>query len=196
MLKYVRDRLAGGFDLVFLFGRGIEKFDGTKREAMLSLILPSALFFLSLYLSRFYPPKGMTAVPHSRAMELMTAHDVLSFILGNLLVAGLAKSLGVLDRFWLYFSSSNWVGISFSILTLPLAIAAVTHYAPRAPLDRAFVLVDVYGYIVTACVVWRSFRVNWELAGFITIASLFVDQELWHLIYHLQGLPWPWSWSW
>ncbi len=135
MLKYIGDRLAGGFDLVFLFGRGIEKFSGTKREAMISLILPFVLFFFSLGFSWFYPPKGMTAVPHARLSETIAAQYFLSFILGSLMVAGLAKSLGVLDRFWLYFSASNWAGVSFSIITVPLAIAAATGYAPRDAMD-------------------------------------------------------------
>jgi hypothetical protein len=192
-MSYIKNKLIGGFDLTFLFGRGIEKFSGTKREALLSLIptlvtLPPTIVFAYLY-----PPKGMeTGYGHAQILLMVMTHFILAFIISNLVIAGLCFAFERRDKFWLFFSAGNWTGLAFSIVTSPLVIIACTGLVARDEMDRALALVTIYSYVITACILWRALKINWQLAGAAAIAVLFVDQELSHALFILQGIPIPW----
>lgn len=186
-------KLVGAFDLLFLFGRGIGAFEGKKAAALRSLLIPLVFFPLSLLFSYFYPPKGMeTGFPAERILLTVGAQYIVSFIFSLALVAGLARALGKQGRFWLFLEASNWVGVAMNVVTLPLVLAAVFGWLPREQMDRIFVIVALYGYLVTACVAYRSFQVNWQLAGFIAVATFFAGQATWDLLFWAQGIPQPW----
>ncbi len=188
-----KNKVIGGFDLLFLFGRGIEKFSGTKKEAIISFYVSLAFFPAGLAFAYFYHPKGMeTGYGYLQIATTVITQFVLSFILSNALVATIAWSLKKLDKFWLFFSASNWVSVPFFIVTLPFMIVAATGIVARDEMDRIFVLLACYSYVVTACIAWKSFNLNWQLAGTIAIATLFVNQEIGHLTYIVQGIPIPW----
>ncbi len=52
-------KIIGGFELLFLFGRGIRQFTGTKQEAMQSVAVPVLVYGVSFLTSDLYPPKCM-----------------------------------------------------------------------------------------------------------------------------------------
>lgn len=188
-----KNKITGAFDLLFLFGRGIKKFSGTKEEAVASLVFPLMLFPCSLVFVYFYPPKGMEAgYGFGQIAATVTVLSVLTFIFSNALVWWMSRLLGKADKFWLFFSASNWVSAAFFVVTIPFMLAAVAGITGREEMDRIFVLASAYSYVVTACIAWRAFSLNWQLAGFIAIVTLFVGQELWHLTYWVQGIPIPW----
>jgi hypothetical protein len=189
----IKRKLAGAFDLLLLFGRGIDAFSGSRRAALLSLIIPFALLPIDLVSCVFYPPKGMEAgfSPHQVLMTILL-QGVVSTVISLALVVVLAWMLNKLDRFWLSFEAGNWVGLAAFIVTLPLAIAALAGWIPREEMDRISVIIQCYLYIVTACIFFRSFQINWQLAGFMAITTLFADQTAWHLLYRLQGIADPW----
>jgi hypothetical protein len=188
-----RAKIAGAFDLLFLFGRGIRRFSGTREEALQSVILPLALLPCTLAYSYFYPPKGMEAGAGALQILLtVAAQFILSFVFSNALVWGISALLERGDKFRLFFSASNWVSLAAFAATAPFMIAAVTGLAGREEMDRIFVLLACYLYIVTAGIARRALDLNWQLAGVIAIATLFVNQELWRLIFAVQGIPLPW----
>jgi len=189
----IKIKLRGAFDLLFLFGRGIHAFAGTKRGALRSLVIPAALFFLALPFSYFYPPKGMeTGYPYSQVLMTVVLQFVLSFASSLVLVAALAKGFNRLGRFWLFLEAGNWTGIASFAVTAPLLLAAVCGWLPRAEMDRIFVIVQCYLYVVTGGIVFRSFRINWQLAGAVAVIILFADQTAWNILFKLQGIPQPW----
>jgi len=192
-MSYIKNRLIGGLDLTFLFSRGIERFSGTKQEALVSLIPVLITIPPSIVFAYFYPPKGMEAgYGHGQVLFTVMLHFTLAFAISNLVIAGICTALDKRDKFWLFFSAGNWTGLAFSIVTSPLVIIACYGLVEREEMDRAFALVTIYSYIVTACIAWRALKINWQLAGAASIAVLFVDQELGHAIYTLQGIPIPW----
>lgn len=186
-------KLKGAFDLLFLFGRGIGAFSGTRRAALRSLLIPAALFLLALPFPCFYPPKGMeSGLGCGQILAVVTAQTLLSLTFSLALVALLARAFGVLGKFWLFLEASNWTGLAAFSITLPLLLAAATGWLPREEMDRIFVIVQCYFYVVTGCIVFRAFRLNWQLSAFMAIVVLFADQTAWDLLFRLQGIPQPW----
>jgi hypothetical protein len=189
----IKTKLTGAFDLLFLFGRGIHAFSGARRAALRSLLIPAALFPLTLPFTYFYPPKGMeSGYPYSQILATVVVQAALSLIFSLALVALLARAFNRLNKFWLFLEAGNWTALAMFGISLPLLLAAACGWLPREEMDRIFVIVQCYFYVVTGCIVFRSFRLNWQLSVFITIAILFADQTAWDLLFRLQGIPRPW----
>jgi hypothetical protein len=189
----IKKKLAGSFDLLMLFGRGIEAFSGKKRDALLSLVIPAALFPFSLVFSACYPPKGMEhGYPLSQILMTVSLGGVISMVVSLALIAGLAWGFKKLDRFWLYLDASNWTGLAIFIAMLPFILAAVMGWIQREEMDRIFVIIQCYLYVVTGCIFFRAFQVNWQLAGFMMIVILFVNQMTLEFLFRVQGIEYPW----
>jgi len=186
-------KLKGAFDLLFLFGQGIHAFSGTKRDAIRSFAIPVVLFPVTLFFSVFYPPKGMEeGYSNSQILMTVSLHAVISFVFSLAAIFLLARSFKKSDKFWLFLEAINWIGLAFFLITLPLVNAAVFNWIPREEMDRIFVITQCFFYVVTACVIFRAFQLNWQLSGFMAIVILFVDQTMWDILFMLQGIPKPW----
>jgi hypothetical protein len=189
----LKPKLIGAFDLLMLFGRGIEAFSGKRREALWSFVIPVAMFFVSLPFSYAYPPKGMeSGFSHSRILMTVTLQNLLSTVMAYALIIVVAYSLKKLDRFWLFVEANNWITIATVAVSVPFAVAAVLGWVPREEMDRILVLLQCYFYVVTACIFFRAFRVNWQLAGFLAILTFFANQVTWDFLYRVQGITLPW----
>lgn len=188
-----KDKIRGAFDLVFLFGNGIEKFSGEKKAALQSLIIPVAFLPVALWFASVYPPISMKeGFSQSQVLGTVLMHSVLSFLFTTLVVAAVAGFMKKTDKFWLFFEASNWASLIFSLITLPFVIMAVTMPDMRDQMDRLFVVVGCYGYFITGCIIYRAFKLNWQLAGALAILTLAVNQELWKLLYWMQGIESAW----
>ena len=192
-MKFPRRKLSGAFDLFFLFGRGVERFDGNRHSAFRSLLPLGIVFTGAIFFAAFYPPKGMEeGYNATQIVSTVAIHFTLSFFLSALAVAYISRLLKVHSRFWLFFEASNWTTLIASLLMLPFCLMAITGIIERLQADRLFAIFSIYGYIVTGCILFRALRVNWQLAGAITIVTLFISEELWHLLFFIQDIPDPW----
>lgn len=189
----VAAKLKAGFDLFFLFGRGIDSFTGSKPAALRSCLIPVALFPVALLFGAAFPPKGMeTGYPLGQILFTVGTHYILSFFLSLLLVWAIVKPLGAAAKFWLFLEASNWVGLAASLISIPLMVMAVAEWIPRMEMDRVFALFTIYSCVVTACLAYRSFRLNWQLAGLIAVLTHFANQETLNTLYALQHIPKAW----
>jgi hypothetical protein len=189
----IKKKIIGSFDLLFLFGRGIEVFSGTTKDAWRSLLLAFSFFPLSLAMACLYPPKGMEeGYTHLRIATTFTLQFLLSFIFTTALVFLIAKALNKTKKFWLFFEAVNWTGAVFNVVTIPFAVMAITGIVPREEMDRILAILSCYSYVVIACIAYRALHVNWQIAATIAIITLFVGNELWHALYAAQGIPLPW----
>jgi hypothetical protein len=186
-------KLKAGFDLFFLFGRGMDVFTGTRLAALLSCLIPLALFPPALLFGAAFPPKGMeSGYPLGQILFTVGAHYFLSFFLSLALVAAIVKPLGVGAKFWLFLESANWVGLAASLISIPLMVMAVAEWVPRMEMDRIFAIFTIYSCVVTAVLAYRSFRLNWQLAGLLAIVMHFANQETMNSLYALQHIPKAW----
>lgn len=188
----VRSKLAGAFDLMFLFSRGLDRFSGTKQEALLSIGFMALMFAGIQATNYFYHPKGLEEIDAATLALFTAAHYLLAVILSLALIAAVAQALKVPERFWLYLSASNWTGFLISLAVLPLVVLAAKGMLVRDEADKIFVIISAYSYIVMGCILWRSLRVNWQIAAAVTIATFFINQETLHLLYWLKGIEEPW----
>ena len=192
----VKDKLKGGFDLILLFGKGIKPFeeDPGKAAALRSMWIPLVLYPLAPLMAWFYPPIGMQdgSYPYSQIFMNVTAFYVLSYVVSAGMVWLFGFWLKQEDRFWLWLQAGNWTAIPLLIVTLPLGAAMIFDWMPREELDRISVIVTLYSFLVGACIMFRSYKINWELAGSMACMMLFANQQVWNLLYTLQDIPLVW----
>ncbi len=193
MLTDIKKKLTGAFELVLLASRGVEKFTGTKEEALKSFIIPILLVPFSLWFAFIYPPKGMEeGYPAEAIFAYVVARYFITLIFTLAAVSFVAKLLKRQDRFWLFVEATNWASVAMSFIMIPFMMAAIFGVFPREEMDRIIAILEIYGYIITACIAWRAFQTFWQIAGAITILTLFITQETGHLLYFMLGVPIPW----
>lgn len=192
-MRDIKTKIIAGFELLLLVSRGVKKFKGEKQEALKSFIIPFALFPVSLWFSFVYPPKGMeNGYPDSAIFAVVTGKFLIALIFTLVAVSYVSKLLKKADKFWLFVEASNWTSVAMSVVSIPFMVAAIYGFFPREEMDRILALLEVYGYVVTACIAWRAFETFWQIAGAIAILTLFVNQETGHLLYFMMGIPIPW----
>ncbi len=99
----IRKKIAGAFDLLMLFGRGIDAFSGTRRAALLSLIIPAALSPVSFFFCALYPPKGMEkGFSLQQIAATVALQTILSTVIATALIIAFAWMLNKLNKFWLF----------------------------------------------------------------------------------------------
>ena len=193
--RSIKQKIIGGFELFFLFGRGMENFSGTRAAALRSLAIPAATFIYGLIFHAIwpYPPKGMEAgYDYWQVTRTVTAHFLLALFLSSGFTYLVAWAFAKREKFWLLFEASNWVGVTGFLVGLPLSLLATFALAPREAMDRVFVILTLYGVLVTACIIRAGLRVNWQLAAGIALGGFCIDNELWHILFAMQGIPIPW----
>jgi hypothetical protein len=192
----IKQKIIGGFELAFLFGRGVQNYSGTRPAALRSLAIPAAGFILHLIVQAIwpYPPKGMeTGFSYWQIARTDTAHFLISCALT---FAFLYYVSGLLERrakFWLWLEATCWAGLAGTFITLPIALIEIFSWAPREVMDRVDVICTLYNILVTACIVYASLRINWYLAAGIAMGTLAIGNELTRILLAVQGIPFPWD---
>jgi len=187
------EKVRGTFDLFLLFGRGIKPFEkeGTFRHAMLSLwfiVLSTPLNYVATWI---HHPQGLEEAPYSTVAIIVTGFGFLSFFIGLGVSYLFAVVMDRKDRFWLWFQTSNWMTIPGLATGIPvIAVSALDHYT-RAEIDGVLTLLTYYGVIVGGCVCFRALKIGWEMAGFFACMSVFIAQQIWNLMFWLNGYSAP-----
>ncbi len=189
-----KEKLRGAFDLVFLFGRGIVPFerDPSKKAGLQSLWIPILFFPLSFIFAYYWPPEGLETQPMRTVMIINGFSYIFGFAgeIALLYIAVLAFNRR--DRFWIAFQAGNWIGLPMTLLSMPFFLLALGHWYPRAQMDHLFTVITYYGVIVSACINYRGLKISWEFAGFLACLGVFLGQQLWNLLFWMNGVPIKW----
>jgi hypothetical protein len=186
-----KDKLKGSFDLLFLFGRGIEPFekDNNRRAGLQSLWIVAVMFPLGLLVSYLWPQAGMEKEPMSHVLLANIGEGLIGLVTGIGLSWVSAKAFNRMDRFWVIFQAFNWVGIPLSLVSLPFLILALMHWYPREVMDNIFMFILYYGFIVSGCIFYRGLKISWEFAGFLACMAIAIGQLTQNLVFWLAGVP-------
>lgn len=189
----IGEKVRGTFDLFLLFGRGIKPFEkeGTFKHAMRSLwfvVLAMPFGYLSAYI---HHPEGLADAPYSAVAIIITGFSVISFFVGLGISWLFALAMGKKDRFWLWFQAGNWMTIPNLVVALPIIAVAATGHYPRQDIDNILTLLTYYGVLVNGCLCFRALKINWELAGFFACMSVFVAQQIWNIMFWMNGYSAP-----
>lgn len=187
----IKDKIKGSFDLLFLFGRGITPFekDNTKSAGLKSLWIPVIMFPINTVSAWLWPPPDLATIPKPQMLLTEIGETVVNLPLSILLLWLVAKALDRRDRFWIVFQAVNWVNVPFNAIALPFLALALAGWYPHEIMDRVFTVFLYYQFIVYACIYFRGFKTNWELAVFISCFGIAIGQLVQNCADWLNGVP-------
>lgn len=186
-----QQKLKGAFDLLFLFGRGIDPFEkqNNKTDGIKSLWIPVVLFPLGLIGAWLRPPAGLETVPRLNCVLTVAAQGIIGTVAGIGILWMAAVMMDRRNRFWIPFQAFNWVGLPLAIICVPFLILALMGWYPREIMDRVFTVFLYYSFIVGACIYYRGLKISWELAGFFACLGILVGQLTQNALFTLNGVP-------
>jgi hypothetical protein len=191
MMQSWQQKILGSLDLLFLFSRGLQAFAGERRQAIRTCIgIEIILFPLLPITAAMVPPVGMEAQSYLRILLTTLAHYAITLGVGLAVHWQIVGWLGKRDRFWLVLESSAWCSLVFvGLVMLPVLGLDAAQLVPPAVLQRVYLVLTCYQFVVSGCILAAAYRVNiWLIIGW-TMGGIFIDRESWNLLYALQGLP-------
>ena len=187
-------KLKASFSLLLLFGEGINAFTGERKAAITSFIIPLLMSPVTLLFVAAYPPRSMqTGFTMMEILEITFVRASISFLLYIAYISLVAWVFQRSVEKWKFFEALNWASLAAFIVVLPFTVMAVMGWLPRDEMDRLLVILALYTYLVAAHIANRTFRLNWQLAGFIGVLVFFSDQHGWDIVDSIWNLPEPWD---
>lgn len=188
MMQEARGCLKGAFALCLFSGNGILSFDGSWGQAWRSFwpgIIVTPLFVWYVILN---PDDSLKGYPDWQIGMNVILNSVISPVLWYALMWFFAGQLKARDRFPLFVAAGNWTGTAMLVVFFPAMAAMVWGWAGEEQLERVMILLQVYAYAVVGCVAYKSFPVPWQMAGFVAVSSVFVNETTRDILYLIQGI--------
>jgi hypothetical protein len=191
MTVSLKEKLKASFDLVFLFGQGIKPFekDPSREAGLKSLWVLVVLFPFNLASAWLWPPADLNTLPKGQVILTELGETVVQLPLSILLMWLAAIALDRRDRFWIVFQAGNWINIPLSVISAPFIALGLMEWHSHEVMDRVFTVFTYYSFIVSACVYYRGYKTNWELAAFIACFGIAIGQLVQNCADWLNGVP-------
>ena len=180
----LKQNLIGCFEVALFLRSGVARFqDVSRTHAIKSFLIP--IFFLPLIFTVLVITSAEGySIPFIVSVHLVRI--VIGTILGFLMVYFLSKQLDRQKHFYRYIFIVNWFSLLDIIMVAPVLFyiftgSDVTNIEPYA------VFITLLGYVYAAFIITNTFRVPWEMGGFVAIAGMAVDETMWDIIFFTCG---------
>lgn len=174
--KEIKNHLIGLWELFLFMPTAIERFDGTPRAALRSfvwtLLSIPLMIVLALYESQEFSPLLLSSLHLVRV--------VIAMAMSLFFVYYMAKVLECQKEFWRFVTIQNWFSLTVIIMLCPVLFALYQGGVYDDYLNYLYFL-TVYTVVVTGFIITHTMRINWYLASFIAVSSLFFGQTMWDL---------------
>lgn len=174
-LREIRRNLLGSLEVALFMPQARHRFGNTADEAWRSFIIPILLFPLTLLAVYYYPKPALADHSANTIALLYSLRLGASWLFYMGFVYFLVNRVDRREHFCQFVIASNWLSIPATVIFLPVALGLMTGnytWDELYPFMRAMM---IYSYLFTAYMIGRILRVPWELAGFITIISLLIN---------------------
>ena len=170
--------LLGCFEICLFMAQGLKRFSREASSARWSFLLP--LLTLPLIVaSAIMLSSGYSAV-------------LLAGLHGLRLVLGFALFLAVVylfcrhyertDRFNRFICAYNWFHIPMFVLTVPMLFLMGFGFATTGEIASYALFIALLGYIYTGFIICHSLKIPWEMAAFIAIVCMAINQTMLDLL--------------
>lgn len=169
----VKRKLLGCFEILLFMPAGVQRFEGGREQAMKSFIIPVVMLpFLLIVLVALSPEYAWALTVFVHFVRIVVT---LAAVLG--VVYLLAKQFKKEEYFYKFLNVSNWCNVPSVLFTVPILYAFLMGHDIEA-LESYAVFVTLIGVFYSAFVMTHSFKVPWELGGFMAVAVLAIDQNI------------------
>lgn len=168
---------------------GVDRFDTSKRAAWISMLIPLLLTVAGVMLIQAIPPLGAEDVDSFTLGMVTVLNAVVSLGLFLAVMYGIARLRDKREAFPPLVTASNWVGLMFSILSLPVIALHLSDAITRQTFEDLSIWILIYGYAVTGFIIWRCLRLPWELAAALAVFTLFINESSHDILFRIFDIP-------
>ncbi len=173
----IKHNLLGCLETALFMPGGAERFCASRSSMLKSFLIP--LLVLPLSLITVIAAHPDPELPPTAAKILIAVYSLrtviyLSAFLGFVYV--MAKTMDRLESFYRFVTANNWLALPAAVLMIPLVLLFVTGAYGWSEIYPLMVLVTLYSYAYTAFMASYVLRIPMELACFIAIAGMAINQ--------------------
>ena len=174
MKSFFKNIRAACETLLFLRS-GVERFSPTVKSAWLSMLIPVLLAPLTYISTQTAVPLGAEDVDKTVISTVMILRDLTAFGIFILFMYSLAGMIDEREGFPRMITASNWAGLVFTILCVPILYMHGAQMIDRQTLEDIFIWVLIYQYAVAGFIIWGAYtKLPWELAAALAIFLMFI----------------------
>lgn len=182
----IKSALLGCLEIALFMPKGIERF-GTDIGAMWrSFILPilsMPLTFIALTHMQNATPE-LTEASYITVAGLFFIRGIFTIILGLGILYAFSKAYDRMQYFCLAITIGNWTTVISTVLFLPILLSMMLGWHNWEDVYPFSLILTMYTYIFGTFAMTYALRIPWEMAGFLTIIGLAINQT------SLDGLLW------
>ena len=171
----VKRNLLGSLEVALFMPEARSRFGTGAEEAIRSFLIPTLLLPITLLLVYTFPKPGLADASANAIAILYSLRMVLTWGLFLGSVYWLAKNVNRREYFCQFVIAVNWLAIPATLAYVPAILLLASGAYSWQELYPFTVSLTLYGYAFTAFMAAYVLRVPWELAGFIAVIGLIVD---------------------
>lgn len=168
----------GCLEIALFMKQGVERFSDGWGPMWRSFVLPIALIplsFIALSYMQVDTPE-IADKDFASIAGLFFGKWIFTSALGLAILIAFAKAYDRMDNVLKTITVGNWVGAFLSILFLPILFSLLSGESSWADMYQFDILHSIYSYVVAAFVLTFTMKIPWELAGFLTILGLAINE--------------------
>jgi len=171
----VKRNLLGSLEVALFMPIARKRFSTDADEAIRSFIIPTLLLPVTLMFVYMFPKPELADDSANTIALLYSLRMLLTWgmFLGS--VYWLTKNLGRKEYFCQFVIASNWLTIPATLIYFPVAWMMLSGAFDWQQMYPFMFSIMIYTYAFTTFMAAYVLRVPWELAGFITMISIMVN---------------------
>lgn len=179
----IKRNLLGCIEVALFMPIARQRFGTSYDEAVRSFIIPILLFPLSLAAVYMYPQPAVAATSPNTIALLYSLRMAASWALFMAAVYIILNEFDRRELMYKFIIANNWITLPATLVFVPVGWMLMSGAYEWADLYPFMLCLMLYSYAFTAFMVAHVLRVPWELAGFITLVGIIVNDNTLELVH-------------
>lgn len=179
--------LLGAMELALFMKQGVDRFPSDFSAMLKSFLIPlifMPLSFIGLYYSQGQRPE-LADISFEYLSVLFIGKDVITLILGLAMIYGFAKYYDRTQYFYLTITAGNWASIFPTLLFIPVLYTMSMGWHSWEEAYPVTIVFSLYTYVLAAFILTFSLKIPWEMAGFLAICGMAINETGFDFLYWL-----------
>lgn len=175
--QYLRRNLLGALETALFMRSGPERFSQSEKGMKLSFLIPLIILPFSIVpMIAAHPESGLSAIAMYALAAVYGLRTVLYLAGFTAVMYILAKNMGRMDGFYRFVTANNFLVLPAAVLMLPLSFGFMSGLYSWAEVYPMMVCFTLFSYAYTAFMAMHVLRIPFELAVFVSVCSMAINQ--------------------
>ena len=175
--KNIKNNLLGSLEIALFMPGGANRFCGDHKAMLKSFLIPLLVLPLTLFtVIAAHPDPDLSTNSAKILMVVYSLRTIVYLAVFLGFVYFMAKSMDRLENFYRFATANNWLVLPATILIAPLVILFANGVYSWSEVYPLMVFITLYSYAYTAFMATYVMRIPMEMACFIAIAGMAINQ--------------------